>query len=66
MVVNDLIVIEVKSVDQIHPISKAQVLTYMKLLDSPKGLIFNFNCANLIKEGCRLFVTPTYQNYPVR
>jgi GxxExxY protein len=34
---------ELKSVDRIHPIFEAQLLTYMRLLEKPVGLLINFN-----------------------
>ena len=47
MLVNDTIVIENKSIEAMAPIHKAQLLTYMKLTQKPKGLGFNFNTDNL-------------------
>lgn len=47
LLVNDTIVIENKSIDEMLPIHKAQLLTYMKLIQKPKGLAFNFNTANI-------------------
>ena len=38
-------------VETINPIFTAQLLTYMKLLDAPKGILMNFNCINLFKDG---------------
>lgn len=49
LVENDVI-IELKSVDQIAPIHKAQLLTYLKLSGKKIGLLINFNVVNL-KEG---------------
>ncbi len=54
LLVNDLIIIEIKSVSQLLPIHKAQLLTYMKLLKKPQGLLLNFNCTNLTKESIPL------------
>ena len=45
--VEDSVIIELKSVDQIAPIHKAQLLTYMKLSGKGLGLLINFNVANL-------------------
>jgi len=50
MLVESLIVIENKSVDQILPIHKAQLLTYMKLGDFHLGFLVNWN-VELIKNG---------------
>ena len=38
LLVNDLIVVELKSVENILPIHEAQLLTYMKILEKPQGL----------------------------
>ena len=54
--VKDEIVLELKSVADFAPIHKAQLLTYMKLLKAPKGILLNFNCVNLYKEGQKTFV----------
>lgn len=37
-------------------IYKAKLLTYMKLLQCPKGIMINFNCSNIFKEGQKTFV----------
>jgi GxxExxY protein len=60
--VNDNIVVELKAVDAIAPVHEAQLLTYMKLLEKPKGILINFNCANLFKEGQRTFVNEYFRN----
>src|SRR5688500_13546990 len=54
--VENLIVVELKACDSIHPVYKTQLLTYMKLLEKPKGVLLNFNCINLFKEGQQTFV----------
>ena len=41
VLVEDLIIVELKAVEEIHPLYKAQLLTYMKLLEKPKGLLIN-------------------------
>ena len=50
LLVENNIVIELKSVSEITPIHKAQLLTYMKLLNVPKGILINFNCFNIFKK----------------
>jgi GxxExxY protein len=54
LVVNS-IVVEIKAVDAIAPIYAAQLLTYMQLLQKPKGILINFNCTNLFKEGQKTY-----------
>src|SRR5690606_19448898 len=41
--IEKLLVVELKSVAALAPIHEAQLLTYMKLLSAPKGLLINFN-----------------------
>ncbi len=64
LLVENCIVLELKSVAEILPIHEAQTLTYMKLLDIPKGILFNFNCVNLFKEGQQTFVNELFRNLP--
>lgn len=47
ILVNDCLVIELKSVEKTLPIHKAQLLTYLKLTEKPKGLLINFNTENI-------------------
>ena len=55
LLVNDLIIVELKTVEELLPIHEAQLLTYLKLLKKPKGILINFNCLNIFKEGQRTF-----------
>lgn len=62
--VEDLIIIELKTVEKILPIHEAQLLTYLKLLEKPKGIIINFNSVNIFKEGQKTFVTKQFKELP--
>ncbi len=62
--VEDAIVVEIKAVDAIAPVFEAQLLTYMKLLHKPKGILINFNCANLFKEGQKTYVNELFRELP--
>jgi GxxExxY protein len=62
--VENCIVIELKAVQEMKPIFEAQLLTYMKLLKSPKGILFNFNCTNIFKEGQKTFVNDFFSSLP--
>ena len=64
IVVDDLIILELKSVDTILPVFKAQLLTYLKLTGKPKGLLINFNCENITKDGLIPMVTDVFSNLP--
>ncbi len=50
LIVNDLVIVEIKSVEVLLPVFKAQLLTYLKLSGKPKGLLINFNCENITKQ----------------
>lgn len=55
LLVEDEIVIELKSVETILPIHEAQILTYLKLADKKLGLLINFNVP-LLKNGFKRFI----------
>ena len=65
LMVNDSIIVELKTVEEIIPIHEAQLLTYLKLLKKPKGVLINFNCTNIFKEGQRTFVTEYFRSLPI-
>jgi GxxExxY protein len=48
--VENLIVVEYKAVEQMIPLYLAQIMTYLKLLKKSKGLLINFNCENISKN----------------
>ena len=53
--IEEEIVIELKSVDQLKPIHEAQLLTYMKLARVKQGFLINFNVKRL-KQGLQSYV----------
>ncbi len=48
--VNDCVVVELKSVEHLLPVHEAQLLTYMKLLKKPQWLLINFFTDNITKS----------------
>ncbi|WP_250253064.1 GxxExxY protein [Chryseobacterium sp. Marseille-Q3244] len=58
--VEDLIVIELKSVVQLNDIHRAQLLNYINLMKKPKGILVNFNVKNLYHDGQETFVNKYY------
>jgi GxxExxY protein len=66
ILVNDLVVVELKSVVMMNPIFEAVLLTYMKLLQKPKGILVNFNCKNIFHEGQKTFVNEYYARLPLK
>ena len=55
------LVVELKAVEKVLPIHEAQLLTYMKLLEVPIGLIINFNVTHIFKEGQKSYVNELYR-----
>jgi GxxExxY protein len=62
--VENQIVVELKAVFDIHPMFEAKLLNYMKLLKSPKGILINFNCFNIFKEGQKTYVNEYFKKLP--
>jgi len=54
LLVNDQVIVELKSVDTLAPVFTAQLLTYMKLAEKPKGLLINFNSENIVSGSVAL------------
>jgi len=63
--IEGILPVELKATDGIHPIHEAQLMTYMKLLEVPEGLLINFNVTNLYAEGQRTYVNELYRNLEV-
>ena len=62
--IEDEIVVELKAMEGLLPVHEAQLLTYMKLLQKGKGIIINFNCANIVKEGTKQMVNEYFSKLP--
>ncbi|WP_281170587.1 GxxExxY protein [Flavobacterium filum] len=60
LVIENNLVVELKSVNEINPIFEAQLLTYMNLLKAPIGLLINFNVKNIFYEGQKTYVNQLY------
>jgi len=55
LVIENRLIVEVKSVDKLLPIHEAQVLTYLRLSGRKTALLINYN-VTLLKDGIRRFV----------
>jgi len=53
--VEDAVVVELKSVERFDPIFEAQILTYLRLSGKRRGLLINFN-SRLLKDGVKRFI----------
>lgn len=62
--VEEEIVVELKAMDGLLPVHQAQLLTYMKLLGKPKGILFNFNSINIVKDGSKQMVNELFALLP--
>ncbi|MEO8399506.1 MAG: GxxExxY protein [Ignavibacteriaceae bacterium] len=63
LLVEDLIIVELKSVEVLIPVFKAQLLSYLKLTGKPKGLLINFNTENIAQNLVPL-VTEEFSRLP--
>lgn len=61
LLIENSLVVELKSVSEINSIFEAQLLTYMNLLKSPMGLLINFNVKNIFYEGQKTMVNDYYR-----
>jgi GxxExxY protein len=57
VLVEGCLLIEIKAVQEVAPIHKAQLLSYMKLLDVPLGLLFNFHELRLVDGLTRMMLS---------
>ena len=55
IVVNNSVVVELKAVEELHPLHTAQLITYLKLSHIRHGLLINFNVKSL-KEGIKRYI----------
>ena len=55
LLVENLVIVEIKSIDTIHPVHQAQLLTYLRLSGVGVGLLINFNVVHL-RDGIKRMV----------
>jgi GxxExxY protein len=64
LLVEDLVIVELKAIDSINDIHKAQIISYLKLSGKSLGLIINFHVIHL-KDGIKRFVEGKKWNLPL-
>ena len=64
VLVENILCVELKSMDGLLPIHDAILLTYMRMLNKPKGILINFNCTNIFKQGQKTLVNELYAVLP--
>jgi len=55
VIVEDILCVELKVIEKFLPIHDSILLTYMRMLQKPKGILINFNCVNIFKEDQKLW-----------
>jgi GxxExxY protein len=60
LLVEDTVIVELKCVDALLPIHKAQLLTYLKLANKPLGLLLNFNVVHM-RQGIKRILNNRYK-----
>lgn len=63
LLVNDAVIVELKAIEEILPIHEAQLLTYMKVLKKPQGLLINFFIDNITKS-LKPFINEYFKELP--
>ena len=48
LLINDAVIVELKAVETVHPVHRAQVLSYLRLMDKRLGLLINFHVERLV------------------
>ena len=64
LLIENRIIVEIKAVKEITDVHKSQLLTYLNFMEMPKGILINFQCSNIFKNGQQTFVTDEYAKLP--
>jgi GxxExxY protein len=64
VLIEKTLVVELKAVEYVLPVHDAQILSYMKLLNVPIGLLINFHVDHIFSKGQRTFVNELFRNLP--
>lgn len=59
--IENCLILELKAVNEMNTMFEAQLLTYMKLMKIPKGILINFNCMNIFKHGQKTLVNEYFR-----
>ena len=64
VLVEDILCVELKAQEGLLPIHDAILLSYMQMLQKPKGILINFYCVNIFKEGQKTLVNDLFARLP--
>jgi GxxExxY protein len=64
VLVEDILCVELKAQESLLPIHDAVLLSYTQMLQKPKGILINFHCVNIFKEGQKTLVNNLFSLLP--
>jgi GxxExxY protein len=64
VLIDDIICVEMKAQEGVLPVHEAILLSYMQMLQKPKGIIINFHCVNIFKDGQKTLVNKQFAGLP--
>jgi len=64
VLIEDILCVELKAQEGILPVHDAILLSYMRMLQKPKGVLINFHCVNIFKGGQRTLVNDLFALLP--
>ena len=64
VLIEDILCVELKAQEGLLPIHDAVLLSYMQMLQKPKGILINFHCVNIFKEGQKTLVNNLFSILP--
>ncbi|MFM9836925.1 MAG: GxxExxY protein [Cyclobacteriaceae bacterium] len=64
VLVENLICVELKAQEGLLPVHDAILLSYMRMLSKPKGILINFHCVNIFRDGQRTLVNNLFSELP--
>lgn len=64
VLVEDILCVELKAQECLLPIHDAVLLSYMRMLKKPKGILINFHCVNIFKGGQKTLVNDLFTSLP--
>ena len=64
VLVEDILCVELKAQEGILPVHEAILLSYMQMLQKPKGILINFHCVNIFKDGQKTLVNSLFSVLP--
>ncbi|SRR5258706_12829535 len=64
VLIEEILCVELKAQEGLLPIHDAILLSYMQMLQKPKGILINFHCVNIFKEGQKTLVNNLFAALP--